>query len=404
MTDAKPALSGAFWRQWAASLISNLGDGVNFVAMPLLVLSLTDDERVLALATATAFLPWMAMALPVGVAVDRYDRRRLMIGANVTRTALFTLIAVGVEGGRLGVWVLLAILLAIGVSEVVFDSSAQAFLPRIVSGPALARANGVLMSTELIAGSVVGLAIGATLYGVAIGLPFGVNAASFALAAVLIGTIVLRPDADDGATAASSEPPSLAAGLQWLWRHRTLRTLAAMLTVTNLGLMLGQGVFVKYAVEELGLGPTAFAILLAMTAIGAATGGLIGHRVVAAVGLRQAVVLPYLVFGVGNVVLGASPAAWLSAVASFVLGAAITIWNVVTITLRQRLIPQELFGRVNGAFRWLGAAAGAVSVALGGVLAHATTVRMPYFVGGALTLLTAALFAKPAMAGLDERL
>jgi hypothetical protein len=287
----------------------------------------------------------------------------------------------------------------------VFDSSAQAFLPRIVSGPALARANGVLMSTELIAGSVVGLAIGAMLYDVAIGLPFGVNAASFAVAAALIGTIVLRPAAGGGdTTAASSEPPSLAAGLRWLWCHRTLRTLAAMLTVTNLGLMLGQGVFVKYAVDELGLGPTAFAILLAMTAIGAATGGLIGHRVVAAVGLRQAVVLPYLVFGVGNVVLGASPAAWLSAVASFALGAAITIWNVVTITLRQRLIPQELFGRVNGAFRWLGAAAGAVSVALGGVLAHATTVRMPYFVGGTLTLVTAALFAKPALAGLDERL
>ena len=84
------------------------------------------------------------------------------------------------------------------------------------------------------------------------------------------------------------------------------------------------------------------------------------------------------------------------------LGAAIAVWNVVTITLRQRLIPQELFGRVNGAFRWLGAAAGAVSVALGGVLAHATTVRMPYFVGGALTLVTAVLFARPALAGLDD--
>jgi hypothetical protein len=402
MTDRKPVLPSAFWRQWTASLISNLGDGVNYVAMPLLVLSLTDDARVLALATTTAFLPWMVMALPVGVAVDRFDRQRLMVGANVLRTALFALIAAGAGAGWLGVWALLGVLLAIGVCEVVFDSSAQAFLPRIVAGPALARANGVLMSTELIAGSVIGLAVGALLYDAAIGLPFGVNAASFAIAAAIIATIVARGAADGAEPIATSEPPSLMAGLQWLWRHRMLRTLAAMLTVTNLGLLLGQGVFVKYAVEELELGPTAFAILLGTTAVGAATGGLIGHRVVAAVGLRWAVVLPYLVFGIGNVALGASPVAWLSAIASFVLGAAIMVWNVVTITLRQRLIPQELFGRVNGAFRWLGAAAGAVSVALGGVLAHATTVRMPYFVGGALTLLTAVLFARPALAGLDD--
>lgn len=403
MTGTRPSLPRAFWRQWAASLISNVGDGVNYVAMPLLVLSLTGDERVLALATATAFVPWMVLALPVGVAVDRYDRRRLMIVANVVRAGLFGLIAAGAAGAWIGVWVLMALLLVVGVCEVVFDSAAQAFLPRIVSGPALARANGVLMSTELIAGSVVGLAIGALLYDVAIGLPFGVNAASFALAAALIGSIVLCGTPVDASTG-SAEPPGLVAGLRWLGRHRTLRTLAAMLTVTNLGLLLGQGVFVKYAVDELDVGPDAFAILIGMTAVGAATGGLLGHRIVDAVGLRQAVVLPYLVFGAGNVALGASGEAWLSAVANFALGAAIAVWNVVTITLRQRLIPQDLFGRVNGAFRWLGAAAGTVSVALGGVLAHATTVRMPFFVGGALTLVTAALFARPALAGLDDGL
>jgi MFS family permease len=250
----------------------------------------------------------------------------------------------------------------------------------------------------------VGLAVGAALYEAAIGLPFGVNAASFAIAAALIATIavpkaIAQPVSDE---VAAVESPGLVAGLRWLWRHRMLRTLAAMVAASNVGMMLSQGVFAKYAVDELGLSTSSFAILLAMTAIGAATGGLLGHRVVAALGMRSAVVLPYLVFGVGDIVLGVSPVAWLSGIACFVLGAAITIWNVVTMTLRQRLIPPELFGRVNGAFQWLAATACAASMVLGGVLAHATTVRMPYFVGGAITLVTAALFARPVLAGLDE--
>ena len=72
-------------------MISNLGDGINFVAMPLLALTLTDDPRLLALTTFAIFLPWLVIGLPAGVMVDRFDRRRLMVCANVIRVALFSL-------------------------------------------------------------------------------------------------------------------------------------------------------------------------------------------------------------------------------------------------------------------------------------------------------------------------
>jgi MFS family permease len=86
--------------------------------------------------------------------------------------------------------------------------------------------------------------------------------------------------------------------------------------------------------------------------------------------------------------------------AGFVMGAGITVWNVATITLRQRLIPQDRFGRVNSVYRWLGAAASTVGIAAGGLLAYATNLRMPYLVGGAITLAAAAVFARPVLAGL----
>jgi MFS family permease len=394
------SLPGAYWRQWSASVISNLGDGINFVAMPLLALSLTADTRLLALTTLVTFVPWLLLALPFGIAVDRHDHRRLMIVANVVRVALFSVVALGAAGDWISIGMLLAVLLVVGCCEVLFDSTAQAFLPTIVETHQLARANGLLYAAEIVAGSIAGLSIGAVLFELSIGLPFAVNAVSFALAAALILTVGAR---------AGSPPPSSAApdlrlgtGLAWLRGHPLLRTLAGMFAITNLGLMFGQGVFVKYAIDELGLSEAEFGILLAITAMGAATGGLVGHRVTAAIGLRAAVITPYLVFGAGNFVIGVADQAWIVAAVGFVLGAAITVWNVVTVTVRQQLIPGEMFGRVNSVYRWLGAAASVVGVGVGGFVAHEWSVRTPFVVAAAITLLAAAVFARPVLTGLKS--
>ncbi|MEO6651193.1 MAG: MFS transporter [Ilumatobacteraceae bacterium] len=389
----------AYWKQWTSSAISNLGDGINFVAMPLLALSLTDDERLLSLTVFATFVPWLVLALPVGSIVDRLDRKMLMIASNTVRIGLFIGIGVAAMAERLDIWALIALLILVGSCEVLFDSSAQAFLPMIVEPDQLPRANGLLFAAEVVAGSLAGLAIGAVLFDASVGLPFSVNALSFLIAAVLVLTIRprRRPPPD---TAAPPLDRRLRSGFRWLLDHRLLKTLAAMFTITNVGLMFGQGIFVKYAVEELGLDGIEFGILLAITAMGAASGGLIGYRVIDAFGLKTTVIVPYIVFGVAQVVIGIAQAAWLVAAAGFLLGAAITVWNVVTVTIRQREIPADRFGRVNAVYRWLGAAASATGVAAGGFVAFATDLRMPFLIGGAITLLAALLFARPVLAGL----
>ena len=109
-----PSLPTAYWRQWAASAISNLGDGISFVAMPLLALSLTDDERLISLVTFATFLPWMLLALPVGVIVDRLDRQILMVLANLVRVVLFVAIALGAVTDNLSIWSLFGLLVVVG--------------------------------------------------------------------------------------------------------------------------------------------------------------------------------------------------------------------------------------------------------------------------------------------------
>lgn len=394
-------LPGSFWRQWTASVISNLGDGVNFVAMPLLALSLTDDERLLSLTTFVTLLPWFVLAVPVGVLVDRRDRRTLMVAANLARVALFGFVAAGAVDGWLSLWALLAVLAVIGSCEVVFDSAAQAFLPQLVEPDDLARANGLLFAAEIVAGSLAGLALGAFLFDASTGLPFAANAASFAVAGALIASIRTRRPAES-ADVPLVDDRRLRAGVAWLRADPVLTTLAAMFTITNLGLMFGQGIFVKYATVELGLDSLAYGILLAITAMGAATGGLVGDRVISRLGLRASVVVPFAVFGPAQIVIGLAPAAWIVAAVGFVLGFAITTWNVATITLRQRIIPSERFGRVNAVYRWLGAAASAVGVAGGGFVAYATDLRTPFLVGGGLTVVAAVLFARPVLTGLPS--
>ena len=101
-------------------------------AAPLLTLSLTSDERLIAGVSFCAMIPWLVLSLPAGVYIDRFDRRKLMIAANVIRAILFGLIAFSAATGTLSIWTFMAILIGVGCCEVIFDMSAQAFLPQIV--------------------------------------------------------------------------------------------------------------------------------------------------------------------------------------------------------------------------------------------------------------------------------
>jgi MFS family permease len=228
-----------------------------------------------------------------------------MVVANAVRVGLFGVIALTAGTDVITIAALMMLLIGVGTCEVVFDSSAQAFLPMLVSSADLPRANGYLFAAEVVTGSILGLSVGAFLFSRAHALPFAVNAASFALAAILIASIKVerttRPlDVSElGATIGSS--------LRSLWDDRLLRLLAIMLTVTNFGLMFGHGVFVKYADVELGVTGFGYGLLLVATALGAAAAGVFGHRMIAHLGTRLSIIVPYLGFGVTQLMLGAVP-------------------------------------------------------------------------------------------------
>lgn len=386
--EQQSRLSGAYRRQWTASAISNLGDGINAAALPLLALTLTSDARLIAGITFAAFVPWLLLSLPAGVIIDRYNRQTLMVTTNLVRAALMTGIAVAAGTGNLSIWMLYLLLVGVGMCEVIFDNTAQAFLPSIVAAPQLPRANGRLYAAETVANNFLGQPIGAVLFAFAIGLPFAIDAVSFALAAVFVATIRVRPDALPSGNRSDATPfrAEIAASFRWLWRHRLLRTLALLLGIVNLAGTFGVSIFVQYATRTLHVSTRWYGALLGVMAIGAVLGGVVGDRIVHRLGRSLALRLTYFTFGVATIGIGLSPNYWVVALFSLIDAFAATVWNIVTVSLRQQIIPRELFGRINSVYRWIGTGSTAIGALVGGQLAFGFGLRTPFVVGGIVIL------------------
>jgi MFS family permease len=283
----------------------------------------------------------------------------------------------------------MAILIGVGCCEVIFDMSAQAFLPQIVPDHLLEKANGRLSSLELITNTFIGLPLGAWAFVLAIGVPFGVNAASFALATLLVASIRIpsakTPEANSEELR-NSFKADLTEGLQWLWSNKLIRTLAIMLGIANMTAMFGEAIFVKYAAVELGVTGRAYGFLLALTAIGSILGGLLGDKIAKRLGIAQSIVYSYFVFGFVGIIYFFMPYVWAVAIAASFMGLAGTTWNVVTVSLRQRVIPTELFGRVNSVYRFICTGSIGIGALIGGQIAYSTNLRMPFLVAAIIGL------------------
>ena len=380
------SLPKSYWRLFTSSTVSNLGDGMVVAAGPLLALQLTNDSRLIAAVTFAAMLPWLVLSLPAGVYLDRHDRQKIMYRANLVRGLVFTLIAVSAANDTLNIYLLIAASAVAGVCELFFDMSSQAILPAIVDEESLELANSRLYISQIISNGFIGLPLGAWIFVIAISAPFAVNAVALVIAAILIRSIKVENTAIIEQTKApfSSE---LKQGLIWLWKHDLLRTLAIMLGVANMCGMFAHAVFVKFVRDELGLGARGFGILLAAISIGSILGGLVGESVSKRLGSTVALITAYVIFGLSDLIPGIFPQIWAVAISGVVMSIAGTIWNVITVSMRQRLIPPELFGRVNSVYRFIGTGTTAIGALIGGQIAYNFGLRATYLASGVLLLI-----------------
>ncbi|GAB3937769.1 MFS transporter [Micromonospora vulcania] len=387
--QGESGLGTRFAQLWAASTLSALGSGLATVAAPLFVASRTDDPLVVAAASAVAWLPWLLFALPGGVLADRLDRRRLMIVIDLVRVVALAVLATAIMTGRAGVALLYAVLFVVNTGEVVFRAASQAMLPTVVPRHRLERANGWLGGgTTLMQGMLAG-PLGGFLFVLAAGSPFLVNAVTYALSAVLVALVggnfrAETTDVDPSRT--RSIRREIAEGLRWLAHQRLLRTMSVLIGLLNVTLTAALAVLVLLAGERLGLGSVGYGLLFTCMATGGVLGALLGDRLIARVGATWTVRIGLLIEAGLHLALAASRSTIVIGFALFAFGVHGALWNIVANSLRQRLTPPTLQGRVASANLFVAAGGNCVGALLGGVLAARFGITAPYWVGLAVAI------------------
>ena len=417
-------LGSSYWRLWTATAISNLGDGISGVAYPWVASAVTRSPLLIAAAGFASRLPWLIFTLHAGVITDRFDRRKLIIAMDAIRGVLTLIVGAIVLLNKDSLpslndlssitdletnWPLYITLVItaflFGLAEVLRDNSAQTLMPSVVEAENLEKANGRMWSAESLTNSFIGPPLGSLLIGIAIYLPFFVDAGTFFVAVALIASI-------SGSFKPVEEKPrekinfkaEIKEGYRWLWSHDLLRPMAIILGALNLVGTMVAATFILYTQEVLNTSVFVFAVIGTAGAVGGIAGGLIAPKVSEKIGSGPSLWLSLAMGPIGAVIIGTTSSwqvVWVVLLFQSFFG---VLWNTITVSLRQSIIPTYLLGRVNSVYRFFGWGSIPIGMFLGGAIvsiaqyfvSREMALRTPYLVGAVLGILIF-IFAAPRL-------
>ena len=398
-------LGTRFAKLWAASTISALGSGLATIATPLFVASRTSSPLIISAAFGVAWLPWLLFALPGGVLVDRVDRRRLMIIVDWSRVLAMGVLAAAVLTGRASIALLYVVLFVVNTGEILFRTASQAMIPTVVPAARLERANGWLVGGDTVAQQMLAGPVGGLLFAVAAGLPFLANAGTFAASALLVAWIAgsYRPErgAADAAAAANaagaagkgrrthvlrSVRADVAEGFRFLAGQRLLRTMAVLIGLLNVTLTGALAVLVLLARDRLQLGSVGYGLLFTCIAVGGILGSVIGDRLIAKVTATWTIRVGLLIEAGLHLALATSRNTPLICVTLFAFGVHGALWMIVNSSLRQRLTPPSMLGRVGSTNLFIAAGGNCAGALLAGGFASQFGITAPYWAGFAVAV------------------
>jgi predicted MFS family arabinose efflux permease len=384
-----PARLGRSFR-WllAASIVTNAGDGIAIAAGPLLVASQTKDPFLVSLALLSEYLPHLVFGLFAGVVADRHDRRRIVAGVNVFRALVLLVLTTMIVTGAVDIAIVLVTLFVLGTAETFADAASSTLIPSLVHrddlGIANARQNGAILLLNQLAMP----PIGAFLFVIGKALPFGANAAGFALGAVLVSRVAVSARAERPA-GASNVRREIADGVRWLVHHPPMRTLALTILLFNVTYGAAWSVLVLYAGQRLGMDAVGFGLMTAAIAVGGIIGTVSYGSLERRFSLADIMRVGLLIETVTHLVLAMTTSAQVALATLVVFGAHAFVWGTTSTVVRQRAVPNELLGRVGSVYRIAIVGGIVIGTPIGGLLARQFGITAPFwfgFFGSALLL------------------
>ena len=375
-----PARLGTGFR-WllASSWSTNLGDGVAVAAGPLLLASLTHDPVLISLAAMMQWAPPLVFGLYAGVLADRYDRRRIVMAADLVRAAVLGVLVFGLAAGAVTVTGALVALGLLATAEVFADNTSATLTPMLVHRDDLAVANSRLQAGFVTLNQLAGPSIGAALFAAGVMWPFAAQLVLVTAGVLLVSRVALPVHGRAASGERGSVRRDIAAGFRWVVHNPAVRTLVLTILIFNVTFGAAWSVLVLYATQRLGLGAVGFGLLTTVSAVGGLLGTVLYGPLTRRVSLGNVMRAGLVIETLTHLALAVTTSAWVAMPIFFVFGAHAFIWYTTSITVRQRAVPADLQGRVTSV-NTIGVYGGlVVGSAVGGVLAGHFGVTAPFW-------------------------
>jgi len=387
---------------WASEGVSVLGDQFHAVALSWLVITLTGSGLALGTVLIAISVPRALLLVPLGVVADRRSQRSLMLASHLARAGIVAAITALVVSGNASIASLAVLGVLFGAADAVYMPSQQAFVPRAVGPDRLPSANALLQGTlqlvSIVAPPIAGLVVAAAGTGIA----FGVDAASFVVAAGLIALIggagartLARPGAGAGpATPAQLQESFLRAlggGVRYVIADRAIAVMLGVSLVLNFALNGPAAVGMAWLAElRYHAGATGLGLLVAGWGIGGLAGTLIaGNARLERQG--RILLIGIAVSGLATSGVGIASSLAMAVVLFAVSGLCMGYVNIVAISWLQARVEVAMLGRVMSVVMLVGFGISPLSMAIAGALIDANATAL--FVGAGALVVAAAVGA-----------
>jgi MFS family permease len=404
----------AFLHLWAAQSLSAFGSRITRTAIPIIAIStLAVTPGQAALLSALGFAPILVAGLFGGGYVERARKVRLMVMLDLVRFALVMAIPVAFALGVQSFWLLLVLSMLISLAGALFQNADVSILPRIVSDDQLVDANGKLQATESIAElsgpGVAGVLIDLVTAPVAVIL----DAFTFLWSAFwLRGVARHAPQADARSLESGPRPHPLqelrddfAIGAAAVLDRPALRALVIGQALFYVSAGFAFGLYMLFALRNLGLGPGVLGLIISMGGLSALGGALLARRLATWLGFGPAIVATFAIGMVGNALL--LPAVFrpewgapLLIAQQLLSDGAFMAHMILAASLRQKLLPADTIARANGFFQAMGGFGMLGATLVGGAAAEAFGVGLAVVIGSATALVAILPMLSPALLAL----
>jgi MFS family permease len=398
-------LNRDFWKFWVGQTISNLGNSFTAFALPLLIYKLTGSAINLALATAATFLPYLLLGLVIGAWVDRVNRKRLMIVADLLNAAAIASIPVLAMLGLLSVWWIYVVGFITSTIGIAFQSAEFAAIPSLVNQDDLVTANGRIQAsfaTAQIVGPVLaGLLVAVMpLYDVLL-----FDSLSFVVSALSLALIRGGFNVDALAERTTSIRQDVVEGLRYVLSHPVLRNISLMMAMVNFVASTSQTQLVLFAQERLQASDAQVGYLYSAGSIGIVLLSLAAGTLRKRWSFSTVALGALMLEGLLIVVFALITSYWPALVLWALISGVGILFNINTGSLRQAIVPNHMLGRVISIAGVLAWSAIPLGTFLGGLVIEATgEVALVYAVIGVLVFLIPLGFSFTALGRADRYL